>query len=344
MRNFLFVILAAIVMSAMAVSCGNDGSNGSNKDGDNSAANERGTKASDSSEVLDDSIGIDTTGIETPMDSGFQKSTKKAMLIGVSTYKDKSWESISSGNDIDMLEKTLTKELGFEVVLRTESRATHQGIVNAFVELTNKCNPGDTVLVHFSGHGQQMVDQEGDETDDHLTECFIPYDAYMKCSTDPNGYRGQCHFTDDEMHKYIANLRKKLGKNGFLLVTLDACHSGSLSRESDSENKVMRGTNDYFGYGILKQAKVKPRFVTGDVNYARYVVVSACQPDEINYEVSRNGKNYGSLSFILNEKLLDVKSGKLTIDKLPTAIKGERSYWSEQGQTPYIDNNDENVQ
>lgn len=351
MRNLLFVTLAAIVMGAMAVSCGGDSTgNGSNESGNNSATttNNRGIDSTtvDNTDP-NDSLINDTTGVNPTEDmntASFKEAKRKALLIGISSYKDKSWGKINSGNDIALLKSTLTSDLGFEVVVCTEGKATHQGIINAFEALIKKCQPGDTVIVHFSGHGQQMVDVVGDETDGR-TEAFIAYDAEKTCSDDPDGYRGQCHFKDDEMHKYITKLRKQLGKDGYLLVSLDACHSGGGSRAaSGSSGRVVRGTNEIFGYGILEPAKKIGRTVAGTIGNANYVAISACQPSEKNYEVFRNGKNYGSLSFILNDKLLIVKSGKLKLDQLATAIKGETSYWSNLEQTPFIDNNDENVQ
>lgn len=352
MKKILFVTFAALVMSAMVVSCGDNVGSGSNKSDNDSASatNGRGGDSTTVSENItdpNDSLINDTTGIDP--DKGmstttFIKAQRKALLIGISSYKDNSWGKINSGNDISLLKNTLSNELGFEVAVCTEGKATHQGIINALENLIKKCHPGDTVMVHFSGHGQQMVDMEGDEADGR-TEAFIAYDAEKTCSAEPNGYRGKNHFKDDEMHKYITKLRKQLGKDGYLLVTIDACHSGGSSRAaSGSSGKVVRGTNEIFGYGILEPANKKGRTVAGTVGNANYMAISACQPNEKNYEVFRNGKNYGSLSFILNEKLLNVKSGKLTLDQLGTAIKGESSYWSNQGQTPFIDNNDENVQ
>ena len=77
------------------------------------------------------------------------------------------------------------------------NQATHEGIINAFKSLTNQCKRGDQVFIHFSCHGQQMIDQVGDEPDG-LTEAMVAYDAKREPT---KTYHGQNHFTDDELKR-----------------------------------------------------------------------------------------------------------------------------------------------
>lgn len=330
MRNLFFVAFVAV--AAMAISCA-DKPGGSDKNS-TSVTEASGDNASNN-------VGADEQGDSTSMDTdAFKNSKKKALLIGVGNYpayanKEETWGKISSGSDIKLLSGAL-KEVGFEVIKLTENKATYQGILNAFKELTANCHEGDTVLIHLSGHGQQMVDLEGDEPDGK-TETFVPYDAKRVCSADTTGYRGQNHLTDDEIGRFITTLKQKLGKSGYLLVTLDACHSGG----DDTGNTTIRGSKDVFGKDILQQAKLKPRFVVGTMNNATCVTLSACKPNESNHEVTKDGKNYGSLSYAIFEKLNEIKSGKLTFDKLAQQLVDG---WTGEEQTPFIDKNDENMQ
>lgn len=329
MRNLFFV--AFVSVAAMVVSCA-DKPGGSDKNS---------TSVTEASGDNVSNVAADEPGDSTSMDTdAFKNSKKKALLIGVGNYptypnKEEAWDRISSGNDINLLNGALN-EVGFEVIRLTENKATYQGIKNALKDLTAMCQEGDTVLVHFSGHGQQMVDLEGDEPDGKA-ETFVPYDAKRVCSADANGYRGQCHFTDDELHTFITTLKQKLGKSGYLLVTLDACHSGG----DESGETTVRGTKDIFGKGILERAKIKPRFIAGTVNNAVCVTLSACKFNESNHEITKDGKSYGSLSFAMFEKLNEIKGGKLTFDKLAQKLVDD---WSNENQTPVIDKKDENMQ
>ena len=75
-------------------------------------------------------------------------------------------------------------------------KATKSNIMTAFKLLTTRCQKGDIVYIHFSGHGQQVKDVNGDETKDALDESWIPYDACVSlCAKD----RGEKHLVDDEI-------------------------------------------------------------------------------------------------------------------------------------------------
>ena len=57
--------------------------------------------------------------------------------------------------------------------------ATRANLQHAITEwLPSVSNPGDTVVIVFSGHGGQINDDNGDERNDHLDEVICPHD-YM---------------------------------------------------------------------------------------------------------------------------------------------------------------------
>src|SRR5690606_35792219 len=95
-----------------------------------------------------------------------------------------------------------------------DAQATKNGIVDAITTLQNKIKKGDIVVFHYSGHGQQIFDDNGDEVDG-LDEALVPYDAFVKYT---HNYKGQNHLRDDELGNIIANFRNKLGKQGQLLL------------------------------------------------------------------------------------------------------------------------------
>lgn len=79
----------------------------------------------------------------------------RALLIGIGEYPESSgWEKISAANDMKLLSSTLK---GYDITILQDEKATYSGIKNAFAQFTAKCTSGDTVIVHFSCHGQQMV-------------------------------------------------------------------------------------------------------------------------------------------------------------------------------------------
>ncbi len=109
----------------------------------------------------------------------------------------------------------------------TDKHATKKNIIQALQHLIKQLKAGDDVCLHFSCHGQQMEDDNGDEADE-LDEALIPYDAQ---STYQKGiYEGENHLRDDELEKFLISIRQKIGIDGSVLITFDACHSGTANR------------------------------------------------------------------------------------------------------------------
>ena len=104
---------------------------------------------------------------------------KRALVIGLGEQQDKAWNKINGDKDVPLVQ-TMLKNAGFKSVTTLVNRqATKVGIVGVFKRMTASCKHGDVVYIHYSGHGQQMTDVHNDEKDG-LDECWIPYDACRK--------------------------------------------------------------------------------------------------------------------------------------------------------------------
>lgn len=217
-----------------------------------------------------------------------------ALLIGIGQYPEESgWSVIHGDNDVVIVNQLLLEQ-GFSkenIAILTNSSATKSGIMTALDELKHRASEGDIVYIHFSGHGQQVTDIDGDEVD-HFDEAWIPFDA--KKRYEEGVYQGQCHLIDDELNLYLNGLRARIGTKGRIVVVADACHSGSGSRGLTDENEFVRGTGEPFiipgaGSNIVK--KDAPVY---------WLYVGACKPYQTNYEhKSSDGTYYGSLSFVI---------------------------------------------
>ena len=130
---------------------------------------------------------------------------KYALIIAIGDYDTKTgWSKISSANDVPLIKNALLKqsfnESNFTVLMNFY--ATKSGIENAFKVLINKLKKGDIVVVHYSGHGQQIFDDNGDEVDG-LDEALVPVDAWANYNAK---YKGENHLRDDEIQKIITGL------------------------------------------------------------------------------------------------------------------------------------------
>lgn len=235
----------------------------------------------------------------------------KALLIGVSDYPEGSgWCKLNAHNDVTLLREALSP--GWDVTVLEDKNATHKGIVNALKKVTRTIAVGDTVLVHFSGHGQQMLPIEEDplHEPDMLDEAIIPFDAKKSWTPD---YTGQNHIRDNEFGALIDGIRNKAGTDGLVIVVLDACHSDSMQKgldEGKDATLVCRGTPDVFGK-VITDAQIIKRFKrdTSKIKLndnANVVYLSACQANSRNAEIiTKDGVGYGSLSYAVAGALMD---------------------------------------
>ena len=271
-------------------------------------------------------------------------ATHRALLVGVGNYPPNSgWPRLNSANDIALLEPEMQQH-GIEVTTLLDAQATKAGIVKAIKHLTRQSRPGDRVWLHFSGHGQQVEDSNGDENDG-LDEAFVPYDAMRYLS---KTYHGQNHFTDDDLNPLLVTLRKQVGPRGEVLVTIDACHSGDSYRDADKAvvtdtvvgtrrgaSNVLTKNQPYVRRQPSTPMRITP--LKRSDGYAAVAVLGACQPDECNYEYAHpsSRRSYGALSYTLWEALSRTKQHPRLADIAHWVMRYE-SFYMRKYQNPHL--------
>ena len=263
--------------------------------------------------------------------------TKRAIVIGIGAYPAESgWCKIHGANDVPLIASMLGSK-GFaakNIQCLINDNATKKGIISSFNLLIRQAQPKDVIYIHFSTHGQQVTDLDGDE-DDGLDEAIIPFDArkdYVK-----GVYEGKNHLIDDELNIYLEKIRKQIGKDGSLLVVIDACHSGDATRgdRSDNDSLVIRGTNDIFKLEGSKSTHSQMR------RELEWVVFSASQSYQNNYEYKLNGEYFGSLSYAIKLAFNEL-SEKSSFSDFFSLIQSKRTNMNvaRYPQRPMIDGTD----
>lgn len=228
-----------------------------------------------------------------------QAQTKRALVIGLGEHQDLSWNKINGDKDIPYVKELLMDANYEQIITLVNEQATKDSIVSAFYYLEQSCQTNDIVYVHFSGHGQQMRDVDNDESDE-LDECWIPYDAYRKpCEKD----RGEKHLTDDEVNILLTNIRNRIGKDGKMLVVIDACHSGGATRGPD---ETARGVEEIFETVVSYFEDLSNDDISS--NEEPWITLSACESHQVNIEMKDPmvGKlTYALYSKIKNRELVD---------------------------------------
>jgi hypothetical protein len=241
---------------------------------------------------------------------------KRALIIAVGDYpKESGWMDISSLNDVPLIQGALVHQ-GFDVnniSLVTDAQATKKGILDAFEEFKSTVNRGDVVVIHYSGHGQQVEDKGRKDEVDGLDESLVPYDAQVRYKE--GEYEGENHLTDDEMNDFLTDLRAKLGPEGDILVILDACHSGTGTRglaKARGTDQIMAPESYMRSEGSETDENLGLMGLeTDNDNLATMVVISGASSNELNYETDdENGNGVGSLSYAFSRAM--ASSGKET--------------------------------
>ncbi|ERN14650.1 metacaspase-1 isoform X1 [Amborella trichopoda] len=146
---------------------------------------------------------------------------KRALLCGVS-YRQRWNELKGTINDVNCMKYLLCDRFGFSpnsILMLTEDERdpyripTKQNMRTAMRWLVQDCQPGDSLVFHYSGHGSQQRDSSGDEIDGY-DETLCPLD-----------YETVGMIVDDEINETIV---RPLPEGVKLHAIVDACHSGTV--------------------------------------------------------------------------------------------------------------------
>ena len=135
---------------------------------------------------------------------GGAEAATRALLIAVNDYARESIPDLRGAvNDVQLIARTLQTRLGFDpagITFLKDSQATRAAILEAIDDLVEKAEPGDRAYFHYSGHGSQAPDRNGDE-EDQLDETIVAHDSRTP---------GVPDITDDELNARFARLRTRL--------------------------------------------------------------------------------------------------------------------------------------
>lgn len=244
-------------------------------------------------------------------------SNRLALVIAIADYDDATgWDDLSADRDLEILTPALEAQR-FRVVSLTDGDATREGIEGALrEELIAAARPGTLAYVHYSGHGHRITDDDGDEEDGY-DEVLVPHDAP---ANPPAGYDGGRHLRDDRLDELLRELRRKVGPDGEVVVSIDACFSGTGTRgEAPVRGRATpigppasgaaRGTTDAGG-GYLETHRSRGAAV-GEQGLAPIVAFSASRHDELAWEAQDDdGYLVGSLSLAISRALAEVEPGE----------------------------------
>ena len=274
-----------------------------------------------------------------------QGHRKVALLVGISKYSASGgWSNLNTESDLERIRAALEIQ-GFapgNIHTLTDGDADRKGIEAAFRRhLIEGVGTAAVAFFHYSGHGQRITDDDHDEIDGY-DEALVPFDAPQRLI---EGYDGGKHLRDDDLHDWLQQLRRKIGPDGDVVISLDSCFSGAATRgltargsldslgppQAPLEGKLGADRAGGFVEGNVHDvAATAP--ASGDGKLAPFVAISSARHDELAFETrDEQGRAIGSLSFALGSALRNA-SAETTYKDLsappklcPTIINRERS-------------------
>lgn len=153
-----------------------------------------------------------------------------------------------------------------ELLLLTESQATHADIETAFQWLDDHEDADTLVYIGYSGHGGLAGDANGDEADG-WDEFIAAYDTNVVSNAFVN------IFTDDDLDARLAQLESQR-----VVVVLDSCFSGGLAEAAGLAPSLT-------GRGLATRG-VSADGVVQDIGRSGRVIVTASLADQESFETT----------------------------------------------------------
>jgi hypothetical protein len=272
--------------------------------------------------------------------------SNKAFLVGINKYPTSPLRGCL--NDVVDMATFLNSRCGFEkrnIHLLTDGRATAINIVGKLEQFLSTLTPGDKAVFHYSGHGAQVADRNGDGEVDKLDETICPVDF---------DWDNPASMVIDDSFKAIFTSFDVLKKVSLLWIS-DSCHSGDLTRdfrdealigEKYTKPRVMIPDADHaWRLAAFDDMKGQSRSASQQLDFEKnknnsmsravktlteklpLVFLSGCQSNQVSMDANFNGRANGALTHSLLKVLNVSDLSKISmIDlhaKILQSIKGE---------------------
>lgn len=244
---------------------------------------------------------------------------KRALLIGINRYQIDGADLRGCVNDVKDLSAALVEFYGFskkDITVLTDGAATKKAMEAGIKALIRDSKKGDVAVLHYSGHGSNVPDDNDDEADGR-DEILCPTDLDWK---DP--------LRDDWLRSTFDGLRDGVS----FTAIMDCCHSGTNTREflpPDAPVK-QRYLPSPWGLVAAESGRSLPRKVLSELRRsapaarkARDIVnaelpellITGCRDTQTSADAFINGRYNGALTYGLVNAIRKAK-GKLTYQEL----------------------------
>ncbi len=261
---------------------------------------------------------------------------KQALLVGINDYQGIN-DLQGCINDVTNVRSILKTYFGFtnsEIRVLTDSRATKSNILSRLDKMVSSAVEGDKLIFHFSGHGSQIRDRDGDELADHMDELICPYDMNWD-----DGF-----ITDDMLREILTRLKKGVTME----ILLDSCHSGTGTRDltvhpagTDQcniiNNRYLNPPVDIECRYLGDEDNLKPvrSFRTDREIILNHILWAGCKDNQTSADAMIDGYYNGAFSYYFCKHVRD-SQGNISRADLYTRVKNSLKY-NKYDQVPQLE-------
>ncbi|TGO03268.1 hypothetical protein PN36_10085 [Candidatus Thiomargarita nelsonii] len=227
--------------------------------------------------------------------TSYSVNGKYALLIGIENYRNVP-RLRGALNDMKLIQGVLRERFDFQdkdFIILLDNRATHSGIENAFKTLIGRLKVGDFVYIHYSGHGSQTIDLNGDEQSGY-DQTWVSYGA-----REGGGDKDNYDVLDDEINAWLAEIYAKTKQ---VIFVSDSCHSGTVARGQAP-----------IGRGLERDEREHPlgKMAYSQIDNYHGIRVGAAQDKELAAEtIGNDGKHYGLFTWHWAKALREAQVGE----------------------------------
>jgi hypothetical protein len=211
---------------------------------------------------------------------------KHALLIGIEDYNNSNIRSLQGSiNDVFLIQNVLRERFGFkkdDFIILQDEQATHTGIQNAFTKLINRIQYKDFVYIHYSGHGSQTIDLNGDQVRSGIDQTWVSYGSRANNSNNIDNY----DVLDDEINTWLAAI---YAKTDHVIFVSDSCHSATVARGEDSNSRSIKKDQRHHPLGKIPYTNID--------KYYGIRIGSARDKESAIETFQEDGKAYGKFTW-----------------------------------------------
>jgi|LakMenEpi03Aug12_release.lakeMendotaPanAssembly.Ray.scaffolds.fasta_scaffold236829_2 hypothetical protein len=252
-------------------------------------------------------VGCRTTDSwQPPVGTG---SSAVAVCLGINDYPGQANDLGGCVNDAQDWASCL-QTYGFATKIYTDAEVTSSLFATLLTYIADSAVSGDRIVITYSGHGTQVKDTDGDETDQR-DEALYLYDNVV---------------TDDMIKEHLSRI-----PNGVSVTLIfDSCFSGNAVRALNAESKIRyvwkpspAGIIDYNG-NRSGDVFIMDNTTTGEM---REVYLAACSDTEYAYDAVFNSRPNGAFTYYALKSLLQTPdpqtyvTWKISLDKYQNVMK-----------------------